>query len=115
MMRSKRILSAIFMAAWLAATSASWADDQDDKPLNVIVIFSDDHHYEALGAFGNEVIQTPHLDSLAQRGVMFTRAFSSNPICTPSRAIMYTGQDGWANNCYYFGRSIASASPWWPR
>ncbi len=46
---------------------------------------------DCVGAFGNPVVQTPHLDAFAERGVKFTNAFSQNSVCSPSRVSMFTG------------------------
>lgn len=84
-------------------------------PANILLIVSDDHHYTSLGCLGHPVIQTPHLDQLAKDGVIFTHCFSPNPICTPSRACILTGQDSWTNGSTFFGKAIHETSPRWPR
>ncbi len=58
---------------------------------NVIVIFIDDMGYGDIGAFGNTVNQTPHLDRLADEGNRLTQFYVSNTNCTPSRAALMTG------------------------
>ena len=82
---------------------------------NVVLLLSDDHNYRALGCSGNEVIRTPNLDRLAAEGVFFDRCFTPNPICTPSRACLYTGQDSWSNGVTFNGKAIKSDSPLLPR
>ncbi|HAW97874.1 MAG TPA: arylsulfatase, partial [Opitutae bacterium] len=52
---------------------------------------ADDMGYEALSSNGSESCKSPNLDKLAAEGVRFTNCFS-NPICTPSRAKIMTGQ-----------------------
>jgi len=52
---------------------------------------SDQHRRDAIGAMGNRVVRTPHLDRLAGSGVRFNSAYCSNPVCTPSRASLLTG------------------------
>ena len=61
------------------------------KKPNIVVYLSDDHGWEYLGCYGNEHIQTPHLDSLADAGIRFTHAFTPTPTCAPSRSTLYTG------------------------
>ena len=61
------------------------------KPTNVVLIMADDMGYEALSANGSESCKTPNLDKLSAEGVRFTNCFA-NPICTPSRAKIMTGQ-----------------------
>jgi len=62
----------------------------NDRP-NVILIMADDMGYEALSSNGSESCKSPNLDKLASNGVRFTNGFS-NPICTPSRVKLMTGQ-----------------------
>jgi arylsulfatase A-like enzyme len=64
---------------------------QSSRP-NVIFILSDDHACQAISAYGSRLIQTPHLDRLAQEGVRFDCSFATNSICAPSRASILTGQ-----------------------
>ena len=58
---------------------------------NIILIMADDMGYEALSSNGSESCQSPNLDTLALEGIRFTNCFS-NPICTPSRVKIMTGQ-----------------------
>ena len=60
------------------------------KP-NIVVYLSDDHGWEYLGCYGNNHIQTPHLDRIAEEGLRFTHAFTPTPTCAPSRSTFYTG------------------------
>jgi arylsulfatase len=64
---------------------------KDDKP-NIILITTDQQRYDTLGATGNLLIRTPHLDALVQRGVLFHHAYCQNPTCIPSRACIQTGR-----------------------
>ena len=84
-------------------------------PLNVILLLSDDHNYRALGCSGNEVIRTPNLDRLASEGVYFNRCFTPNPICTPSRACVYTSQDSWSSGVTFNGKTIPDDAPTLPK
>jgi arylsulfatase A-like enzyme len=61
------------------------------KP-NVILIMSDEHRADALGCMGNPIIQTPNLDRLAQRGIIFDSAFVQCPVCMASRGAIHTGR-----------------------
>lgn len=64
---------------------------QNDTQPNIIFIMADDMGYGDLGSYGQELIQTPHLDQLAKEGTRFTQAYAS-PVCTPSRSILMTCQ-----------------------
>ncbi|QDH81297.1 sulfatase [Echinicola soli] len=59
---------------------------------NIIFLLTDDQRWDALGVMGNPVIQTPHLDSLAESGILFTNAYVTTSICVISRASLLTGQ-----------------------
>ncbi len=58
---------------------------------NIVFIFSDDHHFQCLGAAGNPHIQTPNLDRMASDGVHFTNGVISTAQCCPSRGVMLSG------------------------
>ncbi len=78
-------------------------------PLNVVLLVSDDQRWDALGAAGNEVIHTPHLDRLAAEGVRFPQAFVTTSICMTSRASILTGQYMSRHGITQFGRPIPPA------
>jgi choline-sulfatase len=59
---------------------------------NVLFIMSDEHSRKVLGAYGNPLVKTPHLDRLAAAGTLFANAYCNCPICVPSRASFATGR-----------------------
>ena len=61
------------------------------KP-NVILIMADDLGYHELGSYGQKKIKTPRLDQLALEGMRFTRNYSGNAVCAPSRCVLMTGK-----------------------
>jgi arylsulfatase A-like enzyme len=58
---------------------------------NILFVMSDDQRQDAMGAYGNPVLKTPHMDRLAAEGVRFELAFVTNSLCGPSRASILTG------------------------
>ncbi|MDB4731424.1 sulfatase-like hydrolase/transferase [bacterium] len=64
-----------------------------DQP-NIVFFFTDDQTTSTLGCYGNEVIQTPNIDSLAARGTRFSNAHVSQAICWVSRTTILTGLTG---------------------
>jgi len=68
-----------------------------DSPPNILFIFADDHAYQALGAYGSVLNQTPNIDRIAATGMRFDRALVTNSICAPSRAVVLTGMYSHAN------------------
>ena len=100
MRKSKKILLAfvLFMAgAPLYAAPA--------RP-NVIMLFIDDLGYGDIGAFGCKDIPTPHIDRLAEEGVMLTQTYVSNPPCSPSRASLMMGMYGQRFGKYGMSRGM---------
>lgn len=60
------------------------------KP-NVLLITTDQMRFDCLHYLNHPVIQTPNLDELARKGVVFTSAYSATPSCIPARAAILTG------------------------
>ena len=65
--------------------------DEENRP-NIIYFLADDLGYGELGAFGQEIIETPHIDKLAKSGMIFSQHYSGSPVCAPSRSVLMTGQ-----------------------
>ena len=61
---------------------------------NILLIQSDQHRFDCVGANGNPLVQTPNLDHLAAQGTRFTHAFCPIPVCVPARNSLVYGQ--WA-------------------
>jgi len=61
------------------------------RPSNLVLILTDNQGAWTLGCYGNGDIRTPNIDRLAAEGIRFTRALSSNPVCSPTRATFLTG------------------------
>ena len=67
------------------------ANSPETRP-NIIWILADDLGYGDLGSYGQEQIQTPHLDRMAEEGMRFTEAYAGFTVCAPSRSVLMTGQ-----------------------
>ncbi|WP_460545588.1 sulfatase-like hydrolase/transferase, partial [Echinicola sediminis] len=65
---------------------------QNSTRPNFIFVLTDDQPYGYMGCTGNEVIETPNLDRLANEGILFTNAHVTSAICTPSRASILLSQ-----------------------
>ena len=67
-----------------------------DRPPNIVLIVADDLGYNDISTFGGGVaggqLQTPHIDDLAEQGVVFTQSYSGSSTCAPSRAMLMTGR-----------------------
>ena len=62
------------------------------KAKNILFIMCDQLRWDYLSCYGHPHLQTPHIDSLAERGVRFNRAYVQAPVCGPSRMCFYTGR-----------------------
>lgn len=87
----------------LVFLSMSLFAQKTEKP-NIIWVITDEHNFRTLGCYrdlleeeqakqwGDKVVETPNLDWLADNGVLFTSMYAASPVCSPSRASMFTGQ-----------------------
>ncbi len=80
----------ILKAAFIALSFLVWVPIKAQQRPNVILIYSDDQGAIDLNCYGSKDLETPNIDGLAKRGVMFTQFYAS-PICSPSRASLMTG------------------------
>lgn len=81
----KRLLAVLLLLAGLASSAAA-----AEKP-NVVMLIADDQMWADYGFMGHPTIQTPNLDELARRSVVFTRGYVPSSLCRPSLATMITG------------------------
>ncbi len=68
---------------------------QPQQRPNILFAIADDWAYGYAGAYGNRWVKTPAFDRVARDGVLFTRAYTPNAKCAPSRAIILTGRNSW--------------------
>ena len=62
-----------------------------DKRPNVLLIWTDEQRPDTMACYGNDFIQTPHLNRFASESAVFQHAYCTQPVCTPSRASILTG------------------------
>ena len=65
-----------------------------NKP-NILMIMADQWRADCLGAYGNRIVRTPHIDRIGKEGATFTRAYTCTPSCTPARSALLTGLAPW--------------------
>lgn len=80
----KAILALLLTMPLLALPSAA-------RP-NILLIYTDDHGYGDVSAYGSPEVRTPHIDGLAEKGMLFTAMRSNCTVCSPSRAALLTGR-----------------------
>src|SRR5690606_8115283 len=93
-MRTLFIHCSLYMLLVLATIGA------DAAPKNVVLYVTDDQGSTDAGCYGNPVIKTPGLDTLAAEGTRFTHAFRTTPPCSASRSVILTGLHNHANGQY---------------
>ena len=70
---------------------------------HIVLLMTDQHRGDSLGAAGNRVVHTPHLDAIAADGAVFRRGYSSVPSCTPARSGLLTGYAPWRHGMLGYG------------
>jgi len=85
-------LSFLIVALLILTGCGQGEDETTGKPPNIIYILADDLGYGDVGAYGQEKIETPHIDALARSGMIFTQHYTSAPVCAPARYMLLTGR-----------------------
>ncbi len=91
-MEQTRVLSSALLGFFPAILSLSGCNEKatESKP-NIIYILADDLGRGELGCFGQQHIETPHIDQLARAGMLFTNHYSGQAVSAPSRCALFTG------------------------
>ena len=87
MIINKSIIKTLIITFFLVSCSQK----NDTRP-NIVLLLADDLGYNELGSYGQKIIKTPHLDSLAKKSMMFTDFYAGSPVCSPARAVLLTGK-----------------------
>jgi arylsulfatase A-like enzyme len=99
-------------AIFLFILTASLLRGEDEKPArapNVLVIIADDVGWGDLGCYGGK-IPTPHLDSLAKKGLRFTDSHATAAVCTPTRYSLLTGEYAWRVNAIGLNKGVSNGN-----
>jgi arylsulfatase len=80
------------------------------KP-NILMIMADQLRMDCVGAYGNKVIKTPHLDRIAREGIRFQNAYTCTPSCTPARTALMTGLGPWRHGMLGFSNIATNPYP----
>jgi arylsulfatase A-like enzyme len=81
----------IFLGCLYAIAAQAQTTTKKNQP-NILIIISDDHAYQSISAYGSKLAKTPNIDRLAKEGALFNKAYVTNSICGPSRAVILTGK-----------------------
>jgi len=92
-MKYRLVNVSILIIVALFVSVCQWKNTgPENSDPNIFLIMSDDHAYQAISSYNSSLINTPNIDRLADEGVVFQRAFVTNSICAPSRAVILTGK-----------------------
>lgn len=80
------------------------------EKLNVLFIASDDMRPEP-GCYGDPTVRSPHIDALARRGMVFSRSYVQQALCSPSRISMLSGRYPAATGIFEIGRTLRTTMP----
>ena len=92
----------------------SVANGQEKRP-NIVFIFTDDHCTQALSAYDDSRMITPHMDRIANEGARFDRCYVTNGICGPSRAVIQTGKYSHLNGFMTNGQTFNGDQQTFPK
>lgn len=101
---SARLILLAFATFCYEVCAAKATGPAEKQPPNIVFIFSDDHAYQSIGAYGSKLVDTPNLDQLAKACMHFDRCLVTNSICGPSRAKILSGKYSHANGFMVNGR-----------
>lgn len=84
----------ILIFAVLASCSGFSGKKKTDRPSrpNIIYIYTDQQSETMMSCSGNKYVKTPAMDYIAENGIRFTRAYTTNPVCSPARVSLMTGR-----------------------
>jgi len=82
----------IFLRVLPIITLLSFFHSVAQQRPNLVIIISDDHAFQTIGAYGSKLMKTPNIDRIAREGAVFNKAYVTNSICGPSRAVILTGK-----------------------
>jgi len=81
------------------------------KPKNILLIYTDQQHFDTIAAGGCPHVRTPALDRIKRSGLSFTQSYSANPLCSPARSSVFSGRTSCEASVHVNGRPIFPAIP----
>jgi len=110
--KKPRLLTLIFLL-WAGFSFAQ--NRVTTAPPNIILIVSDDHAFQAIGAYQSKLIKTPNIDRIGKEGAVMKRAYVTNSVCSPSRAVILTGKYSHINGLRDNGTFFDSTQETFPK
>jgi len=109
-----RWMPVVLILLWPQPRVFAGAEETVRRP-NILFLLTDDQRPDTVDAPGGRTVATPHLDRLARRGTIFTRALSPYPLCVPSRAEILSGCSAFRNGiCPPFHNEPTPGLTTWP-
>jgi arylsulfatase A-like enzyme len=90
-------IPAISISFLITLSACEVGKDLSDGRPNIVIIYTDDLGYGDVSSYESGLLNTPHIDKLAEGGVRFTKGYASSATCTPSRYALLTGEYPWRN------------------
>ncbi|MCP3918959.1 MAG: sulfatase [bacterium] len=90
--RAGSVAASVFVALAHTAHATSWSSPGPGETPNILFVYLDDLGWRDTGFMGSDFYETPHLDALAAKGLVFTDAYSCAANCAPARASLLSGQ-----------------------
>ena len=100
-------LVSLFCLLFITGCTEQLPGEERAKPPNILFAIADDVSFPHMGVYGTDWVKTPAFDRVAREGLLFSRAYTPNAKCAPSRSIILTGRNSWqleeaANHWPYF-------------
>ena len=103
--------SACLGAGLLSTSSLSSAAGPDIRPKNILLVITDQQHFDTIAAAGCAYVKTPALDRLFEQGTLFSASYSPNPVCSPARSSIFTSRPSSETGVYVNRKPIESHIP----
>jgi len=101
----------LFATAPLTKNVFAGRQRRKPKPKNIVLIITDQQHFDTIAAGGCRHVRTPALDRLKTSGISFTQSYSANPLCSPARSAVFSGRTSSECAVQVNGRPIRSDIP----
>lgn len=108
-----RLFLPVFIPLIFFSCQAPERNEPESRLPNILFAIADDASWQHFGAYGCKWVKTPALDKIAREGILFTRAYTPNAKCAPSRSCILTGRNSWqlraaANHVPFFPTMFTS-------
>jgi len=107
-------MKSLFLLTATALTLLTSATQAAERP-NILFIFTDDHAFQSISAYGSKINETPNIDRLAREGMIFHRCYVPNSICGPVRAVIQTGKYSHQNGFLVNGNKFNGKQQTFPK